>query len=285
MKIVSKDSSVPDWDALPPLREVIANHELRAEKKLGQNFLLDRNITDKIARSAGDLSEASVFEIGPGPGGLTRSLLRAGAKKVIAIEFDPRAVGALGDLQNFSDGRLEVLQADALDTDLLALAPEGERIIVANLPYNIATPLLIGWLSQIRARPDAYARMVLMFQREVAERLVAKPGGKAYGRLGVLANWLCDTEIVYHLPPQAFTPPPKVSSAVVRFTPKALPEDAPSFSALEKITAAAFGQRRKMVRSSLKEYADFFDACGIDPAQRAETLPVEAFIALAKENS
>lgn len=275
-------NATPDWESLPPLREVISHYELRAEKKLGQNFLLDGNVTDKIARTAGDLSNITVFEIGPGPGGLTRSLLKAGAKKVIAVEFDPRAVAALEGLKNFAAGRLEILQADALATDLLSLAPEGERAIIANLPYNIATPLLIGWLEQLRSQPDAYTQMLLMFQREVAERLVAKPGGKAYGRLGVLANWLCKTEIVYNLPPQAFTPPPKVSSAVVRFTPKKQDADAPAFADVEKVTAAAFGQRRKMVRSSLKAYEGFFTACGIDPERRAETLPVETFIRLAR---
>ncbi|MCB9990240.1 MAG: 16S rRNA (adenine(1518)-N(6)/adenine(1519)-N(6))-dimethyltransferase RsmA [Rhodospirillales bacterium] len=274
--------SDPDWDDLPPLRDVIAAHDLRADKKFGQNFLLDRNVTDKIARCAGDLAGHSVFEIGPGPGGLTRSLLREGASHVSAIEFDPRAVAALQGLVDFAAGRLTVIEGDALALDLLSLGQPAPRRIVANLPYNIATPLLVGWLRQIRTQPGCYAGMTLMFQKEVAERIVAKPGGKAYGRLAVLVQWLCAAEIVYPLPPQAFTPPPKVSSAVVRFVPKVLPADAPAFEAVEQVTAAAFGQRRKMLRSSLKAYAPYFEACGLDPEQRAETVALDSFIALAR---
>lgn len=270
-----------DWDALPPLREVIARHDLRAEKKLGQNFLLDMNITDKIARAAGDLAAFTVFEIGPGPGGLTRSLLKAGAGKVIAVEFDRRAVAALRELEDIAAGRLQVIHGDALETDLLTLSPDEKRIIIANLPYNIATPLLIRWLGDIRHTQDAYSRMILMFQREVAQRLAAPPGSKAYGRLSVMAQWLCEVTPLFSLPPQAFTPPPKVTSGVVRFVPRALPAGAPSLAAVEKVTAAAFGQRRKMVRSSLKEYAGYFEACGIDPAARAEDIPVDSYIALA----
>ncbi len=272
-------------ESLPPLREVISEHNLRAEKKLGQNFLLDQNITDKIARTAGDLTGATVFEIGPGPGGLTRSLLRAGAAKVIAIEFDPRAVEALQSLKEASGGRLEVLLQDALQTNLLDLADTGPRKIVANLPYNIATPLLIGWLKQIRADQHAYDSMTLMFQREVGDRIVAPCGGKAYGRLAVMSQWLCQAKIVYDLPPQAFTPPPKVKSAVVHLTPKVPEENAPAFDKMEALVAAAFGQRRKMIRSSLKGYEAAVGAAGIDNTQRAETLQISDYIEIAQQHS
>lgn len=272
-------------ESLPPLREVISEHNLRAEKKLGQNFLLDQNITDKIARTAGDLAGATVFEIGPGPGGLTRSLLRAGAAKVIAIEFDPRAVEALQSLKEVSGGRLEVLLQDALQTNLLDLADTGPRKIVANLPYNIATPLLIGWLKQIRADQHAYDSMTLMFQREVGDRIVAPCGGKAYGRLAVMSQWLCQAKIVYDLPPQAFTPPPKVKSAVVHLTPKVPEENAPAFDKMEALVASAFGQRRKMIRSSLKGYEAAVSAAGIDNTQRAETLKIADYIAIAQQHS
>ncbi|MCB9982964.1 MAG: 16S rRNA (adenine(1518)-N(6)/adenine(1519)-N(6))-dimethyltransferase RsmA [Rhodospirillales bacterium] len=268
-------------EALPPLRDVIAAHNLRAEKALGQNFLLDLNMTDKIARQAGDLSGKTVIEIGPGPGGLTRSLLRVGAKKVIAVEFDLRAVGALQALVQAAEGRLTVVQADALEVDLATLC-EGPRVIVANLPYNIATPLLTGWLAQIRSGFGVYDEMILMFQKEVAQRIVARPGDKAYGRLSVISQWLCETRKCFDLPPGAFTPPPKVSSSVVRFVPKVLAAEAPEFKAVEAVTAAAFGQRRKMIRSSLRDYAQRFGALGLEPTVRAETLSVEDFIQLAK---
>lgn len=275
----------PAWETLPPLREVIARHDLRAEKKLGQNFLLDLNLTDKIARAAGDLRAACVFEIGPGPGGLTRSLLKAGAQKVIAVEYDLRAVAALRELEEFAGGRLQVVHGDALATDLKELAPQGERVIVANLPYNIATPLLTGWLEQIHGNADSYRTMILMFQREVAERLTARPGTKAYGRLSVLAQWLCTVEHIFNLPPQAFTPPPKVTSSVVRFTPRTLPPGAPAFNAVEAVTAAAFQQRRKMLRSSLKAYREALEVLGIDQTLRAEDLTPAQFIAIAAQNS
>lgn len=268
-------------DALPPLREVIAAHDLRATKALGQNFLLDMNVTDKIARHGGDMSGHTVIEIGPGPGGLTRSLLRAGAGKVIAIEFDRRAVAALQSLVEVSQGRLQVIEGDALAIDILALAPTGPRMIIANLPYNIATPLVIGWLKILRAQPDFVSRMLLMFQREVADRLTADTG-KEYGRLGVIAQWLCAVKRVYDLPGSAFTPPPKVTSSVVSFTPRTLDASMPAFESVEKITAAAFGQRRKMLRSSLGDYADFLDITGIRPDLRAEQLPVADFIRLAQ---
>lgn len=268
-------------DALPPLRDVIAAHELRAKKALGQNFLLDLNITDKIARQAGDLSGVTVIEIGPGPGGLTRSLLKTNAKKVIAVEFDPRAVVALQGLKDAGAGRLEIIAGDALSLDLLKLAEEP-RAIVANLPYNIATPLLVNWLRQVRDVPGAFQSMTLMFQREVGHRIAALPGTKAYGRLAILSQWLCDVRVCFDLPPSAFTPSPKVSSSVVHFVPRKLGVDAPGFSAVERVTAAAFGQRRKMVRTSLKPYEDKFERLGIDPTDRAENFSVQQFIDLAR---
>lgn len=275
------DAALSDLDSLPPLREVIAAHGLRAEKALGQNFLLDRNVTDKIARQISDIAGKNVVEIGPGPGGLTRSLLRAGAKKLWAVEFDSRAVAALEGLKAASGGRLEVLHADALQTDLMALVPPP-RVIAANLPYNIATPLLAGWLAQIRRDPGAYGSMILMFQKEVAQRICAQPGTGAYGRLSVLCQWLCETKKLFDLPPSAFTPPPKVTSSVVRLVPKAAEADAPAFEAIERITAAAFGQRRKMIRSSLKGREAALERLGIDPSKRAENLSVSTFVALAR---
>lgn len=269
-------------DSLPPLREVIAAHELRATKALGQNFLLDMNITDKIARHAGDMSAHTVIEIGPGPGGLTRSLLRAGACKVIAIEFDRRAVAALQSLVTASQGRLQVIEGDALAFDVMAAVPTGPRMIIANLPYNIATPLVIGWLKALRQDPAFVSRMLLMFQREVADRLTAPPGGKEYGRLGVVAQWLCEVKRAYDLPGSAFTPPPKVASSVVSFTPRAALYKAPAFESVEKITASSFGQRRKMLRSSLGDYAGLLDITGIRGDLRAEQLPVGDFIKLAQ---
>lgn len=275
-------SLIAQIDDLPPLRQVIADHGLQATKALGQNFLLDRNITDKIARLAGELSEHTVIEIGPGPGGLTRSLLRAGAGQVLAIEFDPRAVAALQALAKVAAGRLTVLQADALSVDIRTLVPQGPRMIIANLPYNIATPLVVGWLKQIRDDPIFVSRMLLMFQREVADRLTAPPGGKVYGRLGVLAQWLCEVKRAYDLPGSAFTPPPKVASSVVSFSPRVLAHDSPTAQSMEAITAAAFGQRRKMLRSSLGDYARLLEQTGIPGDLRAEQLPVSDFVKLAQ---
>lgn len=263
---------------LPPLRDVIAAHDLRAKKALGQNFLLDMNITDKIVRAAGDLSGRTVFEIGPGPGGLTRSLIGSNAAKIIAVEFDLRAVAAL---QNLAGERVEIVQGDALRVNYQALA-EGPKAVVANLPYNIATVLLTNWLKEIREKPGAYDSMTLMFQKEVAERIVAAPGSKTFGRLAVIAQWICECRICFDLPPSAFTPPPKVSSSVVHFVPKKLAIDAPDFRSVEKVTAAAFGQRRKMIRTSLKDYAEGLERLGIDPTLRAENLSVQDFINLAK---
>ncbi len=271
----------PDWAALPPLRAVIAAHDLRAEKKLGQNFLLDLNITDKIARVAGDLRGADVFEIGPGPGGLTRSLLKAGAKTVTALEYDPRAVAALQDLVSFTRGRLEIVHADALETDLTAFGRRG-ALIVANLPYNIAAPLLLRWLGDLHADSGCYKSMTLMFQREVADRLCAAPGGKDYGRLSVMAQWLCDVRRLFDLPPSAFTPPPKVTSSVVQFVPRARGREGfPSFKVMEQVVAAAFGQRRKMLRGSLKKYLPLIEQARLNPQARAEDIPPDGFAALA----
>lgn len=280
--IKSPVNSLDYLDALPPLREVISANNLRAEKSLGQNFLLDSNITDKIVSLMdGQFTEdMNVFEIGPGPGGLTRSLLRSKAKKIIALEYDPRAVEALENLTVRAKERLDVRHADALEVDIRSLS-ERPRAIVANLPYNIATPLLISWLKIIAADRRDISIMGLMFQKEVAERIVAKPGGKTYGRLSVMAQWLCDVQKVYDLPPSAFTPPPKVSSSIVRFTPKNLSEGSPSFTAVEKVTAMAFNQRRKMIRASLKPHLDAIEALGLDPTLRAENLSVEDFVALA----
>ncbi|HPF78196.1 MAG TPA: 16S rRNA (adenine(1518)-N(6)/adenine(1519)-N(6))-dimethyltransferase RsmA [Alphaproteobacteria bacterium] len=270
-----------DLSHLPPLRDVIRDHDLRAEKKLGQNFLLDLNLTDKIARAAGDLSGCTIFEIGPGPGGLTRSLLGSAAQKVIAVEYDPRAIKALEDLKEAAKGQLDILHADALETDLCSLAPPP-RAIVANLPYNIATPLLVNWLRQIRNDHGNYRSMTLMFQKEVAQRITAALGDKAYGRLAVLAQWLCEVKLSFDVPASAFTPPPKVTSSIVHLRPRTLEGQEPAFETVENITAAAFGQRRKMIRSSLKNYIKYFDQIGLDETMRAENMSVQQFIDLAK---
>ena len=272
-------------DDLPPLREVIAAHGLSARKALGQNFLLDLNLTAKIARAAGDLSGADVLEIGPGPGGLTRGLLAEGARKVLAVEKDARCLPALRQIVEAYPGRLEVLQGDALELDPLAhLNPPIK--VVANLPYNVGTELLVRWLTP-RTWPPVWQSLTLMFQKEVAQRIVAQPGGKAYGRLAVLAQWRCDTRVVMELPPEAFTPPPKVRSAVVHLT--ALPE--PRYPAgadtLSTVVAAAFNQRRKMLRSSLKGLSPDIETllrnAGIAPTSRAEEVSVEKFCALARQ--
>jgi 16S rRNA (adenine1518-N6/adenine1519-N6)-dimethyltransferase len=270
-------------DGLPPLGAVIAAHDLRARKSLGQNFLLDLNLTGRIARAAGDLSDATVLEIGPGPGGLTRALLTAGARRVIAVERDERCLAALGEVAARHPGRLEVLAADALRLDTAAL-PGPPDAIVANLPYNIGTELLLRW---VRAPwPPPWRGLTLMFQREVAERIVAAPGTAHYGRLSVLCGWRCEAHILFDVAPSAFTPPPKVTSSVVSLTPRAAPLDAGSITALERVTAAAFGQRRKMLRQALKTLgADplpLLAAAGIDPRARAETVGVEGFCAMAR---
>lgn len=270
-------------DNLPPLREVIEKHELRAKKSLGQNFLLDQNITDKIVRSVGDITEGTTIEIGPGPGGLTRSILRAGAKKVIAIEFDPRAIEALQSLIDSSEGRLRVIQADALSTNLLDIAPEGPRRIIANLPYNIATPLLTGWLEQIRNDYNAFESMTLMFQKEVGDRILAAHGNKTYGRLSIISQWPCNVKKAYDLPPNAFVPPPKIYSSVINFRPKQLDNsNEPVFSTVEEITKSAFGKRRKMIRASMKNYLPQIEQAKLDPTLRAEQLSVADFIEIAR---
>lgn len=268
--------------SLPPLRDVIREHELRAEKKLGQNFLLDQNLTDKIVRAAGNIQDTTIFEIGPGPGGLTRSLLRTDPKKVVAIEFDPRAIRALQSLKETAADKLNILHEDALNTDLTTLS-DAPRSIVANLPYNIATPLLIGWLKKIREDQASFQSMTLMFQKEVAQRIVAQVGDKAYGRLAVLSQWLCDAHIVFDVPASAFSPPPKVTSSIVHLVPKSLGDKAPEFETIENLTAEAFGQRRKMIRSTLKKYSNHFDDLGLDPTSRAENLCVDNYINLANK--
>lgn len=271
-------------DDLPPLRDVITTYELSAKKSLGQNFLLDLNLTAKIARLAGELSGTDVLEIGPGPGGLTRGLLSQGARKVLAIEKDPRCRPALEEIAAHYPGRLQIIEGDALSVNPLSHLTPPIRV-AANLPYNIGTELLVRWLTP-PDWPPFWHSMTLMFQREVAERIVAVPGSKAYGRLSLLANWRADPHIALSLPPEAFTPPPKVSSAVVHLT--ALPE--PRFPAdpkmLERVVATAFNQRRKMLRSALKSLSpdieDRLIASGIKPTDRAETVPLEAFCALAR---
>jgi 16S rRNA (adenine1518-N6/adenine1519-N6)-dimethyltransferase len=272
-------------DDLPPLREVIREHSLSARKSLGQNFLLDLNLTARIARAAGPLDDATVVEIGPGPGGLTRALLALGARHVIAVEHDERAIPALRAISDRYPGRLEIVCTDARTFDPRPYIGEAKAKIVANLPYNIATPLLVGWLS-IEPWPPWYDMMVLMFQREVAERIVARENEEAYGRLGVLANWRCETKILFDISPAAFVPQPKVTSSVVRLVPRAEPE-ACDRRALEQVAAAAFGQRRKMLRQSLKSLpadpARLAAAAHVDPTRRAETIPISGFVAMARE--
>ncbi|MFL1875460.1 16S rRNA (adenine(1518)-N(6)/adenine(1519)-N(6))-dimethyltransferase RsmA [Hansschlegelia beijingensis] len=269
-------------DDLPPLREVIRRHELAAKKSLGQNFLLDLNLTARIARAGGRLEGVTVVEVGPGPGGLTRALLAEGAKRVVAIEKDSRALGALAEIAARYPGRLDIIEGDALEVDMAALAGEGPARVIANLPYNIATPLLTGWVAADRW-PPWWDGLTLMFQREVAERIAAKPGDEAYGRLAVLCGWRCETNIAFDVNPQAFTPPPKVTSSVVRLTPRENPLPC-AVRDLEAVTQAAFGQRRKMLRQSLKSLGDaaaLLAEAGIEPTRRAEEIPVEGFVALA----
>jgi 16S rRNA (adenine1518-N6/adenine1519-N6)-dimethyltransferase len=296
-------------DDLPPLRETIRRHGLSARRSLGQNFLLDLNLTARIARAGGPLEGVTVVEIGPGPGGLTRALLAQGARQVIAIERDPRAVTALGEIGAHYAGRFSVIEGDALDMDWRSVpsvsrgqaTDEGRRIgepmvpsavvrppssevrIIANLPYNIATALLVRWLS-VDHWPPWYGQMVLMFQREVAERIVAVPGSKSYGRLAVLAGWRTEAKIMFDVAPSAFVPPPKVTSSVVRLVPRTAPLPC-ARATLERVTAAAFGQRRKMLRQSLRALGidpqPLLTVAGIDPAARAEDIAVERFVTLA----
>jgi 16S rRNA (adenine1518-N6/adenine1519-N6)-dimethyltransferase len=263
------------------LREIIARHGIAARKGLGQNFLLDLNLTGRIARAAGRLDNATIVEIGPGPGGLTRALLAAGARRVVAIERDPRCLAALGELAAAHPGRLELVAADALELDPVELS-DPPRKVVANLPYNIATRLLLGWLERIRE----YQSLTLMFQREVAQRLTAAPRNKAYGRLSVLVQWLAETQTLFDIPPRAFVPPPKVTSSVIRIVPRAQPLAPAEKPALERVTAAAFGQRRKMLRTSLKPLGIptdvLLERAGVAPTARAEELSVGEFCRLAR---
>jgi len=272
-------------DDLPPLRDVIKRYDLSARKSLGQNFLLDLNLTARIARAAGPLDDATIIEVGPGPGGLTRALLALGAKRVIAVERDERALAALEDISKRYPGRLEIVLGDATTFDPRPLLGSERAKIVANLPYNIATSLLIDWLS-IEPWPPWYDMMVLMFQREVAERIVAREDDEAYGRLAVLSNWRTEPKILFDISPAAFVPQPKVTSSVVRLVPRAAPEPCDR-KALEQVAAAAFGQRRKMLRQSLKSLnadpARLAAAADVDPTRRAETIPVSGFVAMARE--
>jgi 16S rRNA (adenine1518-N6/adenine1519-N6)-dimethyltransferase len=265
----------------PSLGEVIRRHRLTAIKSLGQHFLLDGNLTARIARAAEPLAHCNVVEIGPGPGGLTRALLLEGARHVTAIERDPRAAAALAELTDFFPGRLTIIEGDALEIDPAAVAAAPRRI-VANLPYNIATPLLLGWLENIAA----YESLTLMFQKEVALRLVAPPGGKDYGRLSVMTQWNAEPRLLFDISPKAFTPPPKVTSTLVRIAPRAMPPAPCERKDLERVVAAAFGQRRKMLRAALKtlgvDTGALLEKSGIEPTERAERLTVEQFVALAR---
>ena len=268
-------------DGLPPLRDVIQRHGLDARKALGQNFLLDLNLTQKIARSAGPLEDATVIEVGPGPGGLTRAILSLGAKKVVAIERDSRCLPALVEIAEHYPGRLTVHEGDALKANFAAMVPEGPVKIISNLPYNVGTQLLLNWLLP-RSWPPFWESLTLMFQKEVGLRIVASEDDDHYGRLGVLAGWRTDARMVFDVPPQAFTPPPKVTSSVVHLTPRQEPL-ACDVAKLEKVTQVAFGQRRKMLRQSLKPLGGeiLLNTAGIDPQRRAETLSVEEFVLLA----
>lgn len=271
-------------DGLPPLREVIRSHDLVAKKQLGQNFLLDLNLTAKIARQAGDLTGCDVLEVGPGPGGLTRGLLVEGARRVLAIEKDPRCLPALQDIADLYPGRLQIINGDALQVDPLAHLTPPIRV-VSNLPYNVGTELLVRWLTPA-IWPPFWESLTLMFQREVAERIVARPRTEHYGRLALLAQWRCEPRIVMSLPPEVFTPAPKVHSAVVHLTRLAAPRYPANGAVLGRITAMAFNQRRKMLRSSLKgmgpEIEEKLLAAGIDPTARAEEIGLEQFCALAR---
>jgi len=268
-------------DGLPPLRDVIARHGLDAKKALGQNFLLDLNLTQKVARNAGSLEGVTVIEVGPGPGGLTRAILALGAKKVIAIERDPRCLPALQEIADHYPGRLEVIEGDALKTDFESLAPGEPVKIISNLPYNVGTQLLVNWLLPDQW-PPFWQSLTLMFQKEVGQRIVAREDDNHYGRLGVLCGWRTEAHMAFDIPPQAFTPPPKVTSTVVHLVPieKPLPCDPDK---LEKATQAAFGQRRKMLRQSLKPIGGeaLLARAEIDPQRRAETLSVEEFCRIA----
>jgi 16S rRNA (adenine1518-N6/adenine1519-N6)-dimethyltransferase len=268
-------------DGLPPLRDVIERFGLDARKALGQNFILDLNLTQKVARTAGPLDGVTVIEVGPGPGGLTRAILALGAKKVIAVERDPRCLPALGEIADHYPGRLEVIEGDALKIDFATLATDGPVRVIANLPYNVGTQLLINWLLPPQW-PPFWQSLTLMFQKEVAQRIVAREDDNHYGRLGVLCGWRTETYMAFDISPLAFTPPPKVTSTVVHLTPKLEPILC-TVARLERVTEAAFGQRRKMLRQSVKSLGGeaLLAKAGIDPTRRAETLSVEEFCRLA----
>ena len=272
-------------DGLPTLREVIVAHDLVAKRQLGQNFLLDLNLTAKIARSAGDLAGHDILEVGPGPGGLTRGLLVEGARRVLCVEKDARCIPALEQIAALYPGRLQIIEGDALEVDAAAHLTAPIKV-VANLPYNVGTELLIRWLTP-KIWPPFWDSLTLMFQKEVAERIVAKPRGDQYGRLAILAQWRCDAKIVMHLPPEAFTPAPKVHSAVVHLTRLPAPRFPADEAVLQRLTAMAFGQRRKMLRSSLKgmgtDIEERIVAAGLLPTARAEEISLEGFCALARE--
>jgi 16S rRNA (adenine1518-N6/adenine1519-N6)-dimethyltransferase len=276
---------MPSTPDLPPLREVIARHGLGAVRALGQHFLLDLNLTRRIARAAGPLTDGSTIEVGPGPGGLTRALLIEGAAKIYAIEKDRRCLGALAELVAAFPGRLEVVEADALEVDVATLGAAPRRI-VANLPYNISTVLLIRWLARLAEAPGCLESLTLMFQKEVAQRLTAAPGSRTYGRLSIPTQWLCETRTLFDVPARAFTPPPKVTSTVVGLVPRPAPSHPASLGHLERVTAAAFGQRRKMLRQSLRglgvDTMALIAAAGIEETARAEELSVAQFCALAR---
>jgi 16S rRNA (adenine1518-N6/adenine1519-N6)-dimethyltransferase len=273
---------MPDPDKLPPLRDVIARHDLSAKKSLGQNFLLDLNLTRRIARAAGAENGGTFYEVGPGPGGLTRALLDEGADRVIAVERDARCLPALEEIAQAWPGKLEVMSADAMELDEAAIWPKGVRI-AANLPYNVGTALLIKWLT-VESWPPPWTSLTLMFQKEVAQRITAAPGSEHYGRLSVLAQWRCTAKILFDVNRNAFVPPPSVTSAIVRLEPREKPLAPAELADLEKITAAAFGQRRKMLRQSLKALGGetLLEKAGIDPTTRPEDLKIEAFAALAR---
>ncbi len=266
---------------LPPLREVIARHGLAARKSLGQHFLLDLNLTGRIARAAGDLTAGTVIEVGPGPGGLTRALLTAGARHLVVVERDERCLAALAEISAAWPGRLEIIAGDALEVPIHELGTSPRRIC-ANLPYNIATPLLLGWLRHA----DAFASMTLMVQKEVADRLIAKSGASAYGRLAVAVQWRATAKRLFDVDRRAFTPPPKVASTIVEIVPRPTPLAPADPDILERVTASAFGQRRKMLRQSLRslghDAAALLATTGIDPTRRAEDLSIEEFCALAR---
>lgn len=269
-------------DGLPPLRDVIERSGLRARKELGQNFLLDLNLTGKIARAAGPLANSTVIEVGPGPGGLTRALLFHGAARVIAIERDPRCIGALEEIAAHYPGRLEIIAGDALKTDFSELAADTDDVrIVSNLPYNIGTQLLLNWIA-VPDWPPFWRSLTLMFQKEVAERITAAPADDAYGRLGVLAGWRTQAKVLFDVPRQAFTPPPSVTSSVVQLFPRETPLAA-ELRKLERVTEVAFGQRRKMLRQSLKSLGGerLLQQVEIEGTRRAETLSIEEFVRLA----